>query len=356
MFESMMKLVEQQNADGAVRHPEFDPPLPSGRSPSDEGREALIAFIDASTPDRHKYRSASGHSVVVYFDARGRAVSGELRSLDDDTLRWIAQSKDMRGNPLPKSDPGYTPPVQESVGFTLTPKSRTAIEKLVYGKFPPDSKMKQGGRLKVMFTGESAKAAGVQSYTTLFLDQVECAALVDVARLVAGGAVESLIAKTETAPILADDRDALVERHGGPVKRSRDAMDPTIEIYSVSSKDMSREDFEKWVKAKGITSKIEKRSDGWAVVVESAGSPMRTFKLGTFMNLKTQTLDAWFYPMEDQKNGGLAGLQVDIGDSGRPGKAVKKSVPSSHRSAWKEGSPPDAVRAKFEAHPDFQKE
>ena len=61
--------------------------------------------------------------------------------------------------------------------------SRTSLEAFVFKKFPPDSKMKGGGRLRVMLTGNTASAVGVPNYTTRYLDQLDddqLKALVDV--------------------------------------------------------------------------------------------------------------------------------------------------------------------------------
>lgn len=349
MFDRMTKLIEQQNADGAIRHAEFDPPESTLTSLSDEARAQLISFIDETTPDRHRVQMADGGSAIVYFDTRGRATSGVLTDLSDDELTWIAQSRNWKGFSLPPTgDAGYRPPVQESVesvsleqkkgedywyvkkggkrvgavsmdsdggfdgsreaggfkkgfktkdeaadwvggsgsvdesaGFKLTPKSRTAMEKFIYARFPNDQRMKSGGRMKIMFSGNTATAAGVQTNTVLFLDTMECSAIAAVAKLL------------------------------------------------------------------GYTGAIEKVEEA------SFSQATKTFKPGTYLHMKTQTWEGWFYPLEDQKNGGLAGLQSDIKDSGRFGKPVKKSLPSGHRQSWKEETPPSDVRSKFESHPDF---
>ncbi len=310
MFDRMTKLIEQQNADGAIRHAEFDPPESTLTSLSDEARAQLISFIDETTPDRHRVQMADGGSAIVYFDTRGRATSGVLTDLSDDELTWIAQSRNWKGFSLPPTgDTGYRTPVQESVesvsleqkkdesaGFKLTPKSRTAMEKFIYARFPNDQRMKSGGRMKIMFSGNTATAAGVQSNTVLFLDAMECSAVAAVAKLLGyTGAIE----KVEEASF----RD----------------------------------------------------SEGASAAANAKRFPQagKTFKPGTYLHMKTQTWEGWFYPLEDQKNGGLAGLQSDIKDSGRFGKPVKKSLPSGHRQSWKEETPPPDVRSKFESHPDF---
>ena len=332
MFDRMTKLIEQQNADGAIRHAEFDPPESTLTSLSDEARAQLISFIDETTPDRHRVQMADGGSAIVYFDTRGRATSGVLTDLSDDELTWIAQSRNWKGFSLPPTgDTGYRTPVQESggfdgsreaggfkkgfktkdeaaawvggsgsvdesAGFKLTPKSRTAMEKFIYARFPNDQRMKSGGRMKIMFSGNTATAAGVQSNTVLFLDAMECSAVAAVAKLLGyTGAIE----KVEEASF----RD----------------------------------------------------SEGASAAANAKRFPQagKTFKPGTYLHMKTQTWEGWFYPLEDQKNGGLAGLQSDIKDSGRFGKPVKKSLPSGHRQSWKEETPPSDVRSKFESHPDF---
>lgn len=87
-----------------------------------------------------------------------------------------------------------------------------------------------------------------------------------------------------------------------------------------------------------------------------------TFTRGVYYHIKSQTQDVWFYPLEDQKNGGLAGLQSAMKDNGRFPSPVKKTMSSGDRrtlrdsgaGGWKEETPPAEVRAKFEAHPDFK--
>lgn len=284
MFNSMMRLVEQQLGDGAVRRPEFDLPNPAA-TPAlpTEGREALIRFIIDSTPERHRFVAADGRQGVVYFDRRGRAVSGVLDTMEDDEITWIAMSR----GPKPMGTSGgtnYPAPVQEDASsFQLTPKSRTAIEKFVFSNLPPDNKMRQGGKMIVMLTGKVAEAASVESYTRMDIAKVPCARLVEVARTM------------------------------------------------------------------GYTGPVEKVQEGLAE------AETKTFKLGTFLHLKTQTWEGWFYPLDDQKNGGLTGLQFDMEPGAKPkGKPKQKSLPSSHRRDWKEGTPPPEVVAKFEAHPDFK--
>jgi hypothetical protein len=50
---------------------------------------------------------------------------------------------------------------------------RTSLEAFVFKRFPPDNKMKGGGRLMVMLTGNTATAVGVPNYTTRYLDQLD---------------------------------------------------------------------------------------------------------------------------------------------------------------------------------------
>lgn len=275
MFDAMMKLTEQRlERDGAIRRTEFDVPAPSGAGYTDELRASVREFVLSATPQRHQFTTRSGMKGIVYFDRRGRAVEAVLSEIDDDTLAWIAGSLNPR--PEPTGSTNYPAPVQEEV--SVTAKSRTAMEKFVFSKTPPDSKKKDGGKMVIMFTGDVARAAGQKDYARVSLDKLSDAQLAAVARRL-GYATED------------------------------------IEI------------------------------------IEATGP--KTFKSGTFLNLRTQTMDAWFFPLDDQKNGGLSGLQVDIGDNGRPTKAVKKSIPGGHRSSWKERTPDDSVRKKFEAHPDF---
>lgn len=115
-FAAMMRLVEQQQMDGAVRRPEFDPPPSTHTSLDNEERQRMLAVIASSTPERHQFTTANGRIGIVYFDARGRATSALLDELDDDTIQWILQSKSLDGTPTPTSSHGYTMPVQEDVG------------------------------------------------------------------------------------------------------------------------------------------------------------------------------------------------------------------------------------------------
>ena len=298
---------------------------------------------------------ADGRSAIVYFDARGRATSGVLADLSDDELSWIAQSRNWHGFPVPvqeelseavsleqkkgedywyvkkdgkkvgsvsadsggnfdgsKEAGGFKKgfktkdaaaawvggeSVGESVGFQLTAKSRTAMEKFIYARFPNDQKMKSGGRMKIMFSGNAATAAGVQTNTVLFLDAMECSAVAAVAQLLG---------------------------YKGPIEKIEEA---------------SFADREKESAARN------------ARMFPQTGL---SFKLGTFMHQKTSTWEGWFYPLDDQKNGGWTGLSIgrELGEKLK-GKPVKQSIGSSYKSMWKAEEPPSDVRAKLEAHPDF---
>ncbi len=362
MFASMMKLVtEQQERDGAIRHAEFDTVAFPGGGYTFELRKSVKDMIKRSIPERHSFMASDGRDGITYFDRRGRAVSGILDELEDDELAWIAMSMNPKMNA--SGSIGYAHPVQEEAGFTLTPKSRTIVEKFVYAKFPPDAKKKAGGRMVVMFSGESAKVAGVTNHMEMALDRVPCGRLVDVARLVGyTGDIEKLkeaveeeadrlpdgmgkfvaslktaverdfdlrgwrasaagnvraqvqmdiggmsitvvidgakrypnnsspvqvkntwvagnpkiwgggsIAKTMDAIRQATTgkvEDRLDERSSGPVRTSRDAMDPSIAVYSVASKDMDEDAFGKWLRAKGVHAKIQKTGDGFRAVAE----------------------------------------------------------------------------------------
>lgn len=263
MFNSMLRLVEQQLSDGEVTRAEFDPPPTDVASLTPEQRQAAIVAILASTPERHRFWMADGQQAIVFFDQRARAVAAPVFTLDDDMLIWIMQSKSLSGGPLPNGSPAYTPgsgagypqPVQEDASFKLTPKNRTAIEKFVFSKFPPDSKTKRSGRMQVMVTGDVAKTVGTQSYTLLYLDAIPCDQLVALAQTQGyKGAVE----KMEEAVV-----DPL-----GPVRRSRDFMDPTLEIYTVAAKDMNESDFSKWLSKNRIRGKITKVGGEFTVTAE----------------------------------------------------------------------------------------
>ncbi len=363
MFASMMRLVtEQQDRDGAIRHREFDTVEAPGGGYTAELRASVKEFIRTATPQRHSF-VVRGQPGITYFDRRGRATSAVLDDLDDDELAWIAMSMNPRMAASGSSGHTMVPSIAEDVGFTLTPKSRTQIEKFVFAKFPPDQKKKTAGRMTVMFSGETAKLAGAMSNEVIALDKVQCGRLVDVARLLGyTGSIEKLkkdvaeevdvlpdgmtkfvasirmaverdhkltdwkptsagnvraqiamvvdgthivlvidgtkrygnnsspvqvtntwiagnpkvwggasIAKTMSAirQVLSKTESRLDEKSNGPVRTSRDAMDPTISVYSVAKSDMDEVGFAKWLKAKGIHAKVQKTSDGFRAVEET---------------------------------------------------------------------------------------
>jgi len=271
MFSSMLRLVEQQNSDGAIRHAEFDP-APSQGPFDPAGREEMIRFIDASTPARHKFDTADGRTGVVYFDTRGRAVSAVLDDLGDDTLGWIAQSRDVNGNALPAGTSVQAEPVEESKETpdgerteSLTPKSRTAIEKFVFSKMPPDSKMKKAGKMQVMFTGSVAKAAGAAPHSPMMIGEMDDQALISVAKLM------GYVGVTESADL---SNAELAKAH---VTVARDAMEPTMKVFSVSFDDMSEDEFKAWLKKNKIYGRVSKSNKGFSAYVESATVESVTF-------------------------------------------------------------------------------
>lgn len=519
MFDSMMRLVEQQNADGAIRRPEFDPPRPSETSFDDKSRAELIDFIDRATPERHKVQLIDGRTAVVFFDQRGRAVSAVLDDLDDDTLNWILQSKNLRGDPLPKSDPGYPQAVEEeratmrsptedevkalrdfvrevggkgysvkqhktvkgtSVGIhppypapssgsgavwvkvakwliqngwvqfpggdtdylekqqsaaekydafyglgnlmmkggggvseeaeALSPKVRTAMERFVYAKLPPDAKMKKGGRMLTLPAGTWAQVLGVKSYTGVYMDEIPDEKLVQLATRwgfkseslaenIAKGASEraksfdvpggSMHASTVgDEPVTswnvatADGTKVAIVVKGGPkatgggsgvaevfwpgmknagfrgrvmmtvngaIKLKREVPDATDAELPALVRKYRTESIEEGVVPVDVAAL---RASAEANAKKFAH--LKTFKLGTYLYYDGgPTNRGWFYPLEDQKNGGLSGLQSFMKDSGRFPKPVKKSISAQDRRMWKEMEPPADVRSKFEDHPDF---
>jgi len=69
-------------------------------------------------------------------------------------------------------------------GFAKTEAvDRADAEKFIFKKFPPDSKMKTGGKLKVMLTGTTAKHLGVKDHTTVVLGDLDDATLAKLAAL-----------------------------------------------------------------------------------------------------------------------------------------------------------------------------
>lgn len=54
----------------------------------------------------------------------------------------------------------------------LAATDRAKLEKKVYSKFPPDSRMKRGGRLQVMLTGNTASKLKKPNYELVFLDEL----------------------------------------------------------------------------------------------------------------------------------------------------------------------------------------
>lgn len=81
---------------------------------------------------------------------------------------------------------------------------------------------------------------------------------------------------------------------------------------------------------------------------------MKTFKPGVFWKSKSQGL--WFYPVEDQKNGGVSGLQLDLEFSKKPKKKSLQASekPRGSRPFWDEATPPEDILALFKAHPEFK--
>jgi predicted metal-dependent hydrolase len=92
MFDSMMKLTEQQQMDGAVRRKEFDEPRQAD-SFSDEMRAKMREFVSQETPKHHRFVTRQGKQAVVYFDPRGRAVSAAIDDMSDEDLAWLYSTR-----------------------------------------------------------------------------------------------------------------------------------------------------------------------------------------------------------------------------------------------------------------------
>lgn len=120
-FSRMMKMVEQQLRDGEVRHDEFNvfvPPTTSVLTP--EERLAIEGFLVGATPTSQRYTTAEGADGIVYYDTRGRAVSGVVAQMDDSELLALAYER------------GYVPPAQdvEPDSFSVTVKTESVAELL----------------------------------------------------------------------------------------------------------------------------------------------------------------------------------------------------------------------------------
>ncbi len=63
----------------------------------------------------------------------------------------------------------YETILAQLVAKPQTKTAKSALESLIFRKFPPDSRSKAGGRLNVMLTGSAAKALKMPSYTTVAL-------------------------------------------------------------------------------------------------------------------------------------------------------------------------------------------
>lgn len=369
MFASLMSLVvEQQSADGAVSHPEFNV-APESVIIDGEKRTQLIVSIDATTPDRHRIQRADGRSAVVFHDTRGRATAGVLDELDDEQLVHIARSRNLNLESL-----------NEAAG-----SDRTKIEKFIFSKMNKDDKMKKAGRLYIMFPDASlAKAANVKQYSTAFLDELSDEQLAAIAKVM-GHSVDKKMANLEDIGRLSKAAfdasravDAKTGSHAAAAKAHQEAL----------SSMAGRKDFPAAMKAherlaKLHSSKITEASDVGKSPLEYASADatrrtrstnpevirnaasaannertfghLKTFTIGTYMHMKTQTWEGWFYPLDDQKNGGLSGLVSNQKSNGRFPKPVKGSITSAERRQWKVETPPDDVREKFEEHPAFVK-
>jgi len=125
MYPNLMKYITEQRLtpSGAVDRPEFE----RGHGSSDavdttdpEQRAKLERFVLNNTPERHRYTTAVGGQGVVYFDARGRAVSGVLSEISTEDLVRVAHefSKRFPGEPdharpqTGSSNHGYPRPTQ----------------------------------------------------------------------------------------------------------------------------------------------------------------------------------------------------------------------------------------------------
>jgi hypothetical protein len=125
MYPNLMKYITEQRLtpSGAVDRPEFE----RGYGSSDavdttdpEQRAKLERFVLSNTPERHRYTTAAGYQGIVYFDARGRAVSGVLSEISIEDLVRVAHefSKRFPGEPdhsspqTGSSNHGYSRPTQ----------------------------------------------------------------------------------------------------------------------------------------------------------------------------------------------------------------------------------------------------
>lgn len=100
-----------------------------------------------------------------------------------------------------------------------------------------------------------------------------------------------------------------------------------------------------------------RRDPQWAYndSLDGLGGSSAAWEGARFFNLKTSTMDLWFYPLEDLKSS-VRGLEIYIKDTGRPSKAVLKthSFAELRSSAWRRvAAPPSNVLAKFEDHDLF---
>lgn len=91
-----------------------------------------------------------------------------------DVSRYNTLLATLLGEPAPGLD--------QSGGRTIEAFDRGLLEKRIFAKFSPDSKMKAGGRLKVMLTGDAAEALGKDTYTTVFLGDLSDADLKTLAQ------------------------------------------------------------------------------------------------------------------------------------------------------------------------------
>lgn len=333
MFDSMMRLVTEQQLlrDGAVERKEFDTVgPPSGLSA--ESRAELLASVLAATPAHHRFMSAKGGQGIVYFDQRGRATSAVLDDLDDEELSWISSSNGTK--PMSTLGGGGTGYRRPDLAEETMVEGRTEIEKFIFAKSPPDSKKKSGGAMTVMMTGEVAKAAGVKVYKTVKLSDLSDAQINAIAKVLGYKPMpESAIGRYEAGePVKYSDlkREGWGSRVGGKLG-----------------------DFLRTEAGPGIPPDVARTNTTAAANAKKFGH-LSTFKKGEFWKSKSQGL--WFYPMEDQKNGGVKGLQLDLSFSKKPKmkSLTAAEKPRGRNEFWVVAKPEEEILSHFRKHDDFE--
>lgn len=152
------------------------------------------------------------------------------------------------------------------------------------------------------------------------------------------------------------DDDPPKDRNGRPVLFS----DDDEEAEKVEMKGFSMDRIKQLRRLAGLEHKEE--------IEFSIGTPHRrmpddrraieeSFKPGkTFWHAQTRTMDVWFMPLAQQKNGGVKGLELEVGKRSPKKKSIHKMDVPGHPKAggfWKSEEPPPKIKGYFQSHDSY---